>query len=102
MKLRPRLLALLLTLGLCTVMMAFQRDGFSPYGFEEEESADTNEKAEFTFARLRYAASTSSFGGFRRGGWAEDFPKADRQFVARRSPSHPPGCPSYRKGAGPR
>jgi len=38
---------------------------------------DANEKTEFYFARLRY----SGFGGWRRGGWATDYPKADRQFL---------------------
>ncbi len=46
-----------------------------------------DEKAEWTFARLRYPTRGSSydgfggFGGFRGGGWSEDYPKADRQFV---------------------
>ncbi|MCC7153386.1 MAG: DUF4159 domain-containing protein [Bryobacterales bacterium] len=38
---------------------------------------DANEKTEFYFARLRY----SGFGGWRRGGWTTDYPKADRQFL---------------------
>jgi hypothetical protein len=80
MKLRPRILALLLAWGLCAVLMAFQRDDLPRFLFEDGPS-DTNEKAEFTFARLRYAATAGSFGGFRRAGWAEDFPKADRQFA---------------------
>lgn len=35
-------------------------------------------------ARLRYPSrgdSFGGFGGFRGGGWSEDYPKADRQFV---------------------
>ena len=66
-------------LGLCTVLTAFQFDDFSSWRFEEAPS-ETNEKAEFTFGRLRFATSLGAFGGWRRGGWSEDFPKADRQF----------------------
>jgi hypothetical protein len=39
---------------------------------------DANEKTEWAFARLRYP---SFRGGGRGGGWATDYPKADRQFV---------------------
>jgi hypothetical protein len=80
MKLRPRMLASLLVLGLSTVLMAIQRDDFPRWQFEEVPT-ETNDKAEFTFGRLRFAASSGSFGGWRRRGWSEDFPKADRQFV---------------------
>jgi Domain of unknown function (DUF4159) len=80
MKLRPRLLVVLLTLGLSTVLMAFQFDDSPRWRFEEGPT-ETNEKAEFTFGRLRFATRAGSFGGWRRAGWAEDFPKADRQFV---------------------
>jgi len=80
MKLRPRMLVVLLTLGLSTVLMAFQYDDYSRWGFEEVPS-ESNEKAEFTFGRLRFATRGGSFGGWRRGGWSEDFPKADRQFA---------------------
>ena len=76
-------LALLLaSLGL----LAWQRSG--PPGWqhedEEEESlpTNTNEKAEWIFARFHYpsaAGEFSGFRGFRR--WAADYPKSDRQFV---------------------
>jgi len=79
MGLRPRTLFVSLALGLSTVLMAFQQDGFAPWDMEEIP-AQTNEKAEFTFGRLRFATSGSTFGGWRRLGWSEDFPKADRQF----------------------
>ena len=78
MMLRPRML-LLLALGLSAVLMAFPYDDFLSLRFEEART-ETNEKAEFTFGRLRFATSAGSFGGWRRGGWSEDFPKADRQF----------------------
>ena len=76
---RPRTLVAFLGLGLSTVLLAFQYDGYS-WRFEEETPTQTNEKAEFTFGRLRFASGVESFGGWRRGGWSEDFPKADRQF----------------------
>jgi hypothetical protein len=45
---------------------------------------DANEKTEWAFARLRYPSfrggGRGSYYGF-RGGWATDYPKADRQFV---------------------
>ena len=40
--------------------------------------ADAAEKTEFYFARLQYS---SYAGGWRRGSWATDYPKADRQFL---------------------
>jgi hypothetical protein len=78
--LRLRMLVVILALGLSTVLMAFQYDDFSPWRVAEAPH-ETNEKAEFTFGRLRFATSAGSFGGWRRGGWSEDFPKADRQFA---------------------
>ena len=79
MKFRPRMLVVLLALGFSTVLMAFQYDDFSPWDYEATPN-EANEKAEFTFGRLRYASGGGSFGGWRRLGWSEDFPKADRQF----------------------
>jgi len=42
--------------------------------------ADGNEKTEFVFARLRYPSFRGGYWG-RRGSWATDYPKADRQFL---------------------
>jgi len=76
---RPRMLLALAALGLSTVLLAFQFDDSPGFQFEDVPT-ETNEKAEFTFGRLRFGASGSPFGGWRRLGWSEDFPKADRQF----------------------
>jgi len=79
MLLRPRMLIAFLGLSLSAALMAFQQDGFSPWQLEDTPS-ESHEKAEFTFGRLRFATSGGTFGGWRRLGWSEDFPKADRQF----------------------
>ncbi len=42
--------------------------------------ADAQEKTEWAFARLRYP-NYQGEGYWRRGSWATDYPKADRQFV---------------------
>jgi hypothetical protein len=39
----------------------------------------SNNKGEFTFARLRYGSGVSGF--YRRSRWATDYPKADEQFI---------------------
>jgi hypothetical protein len=65
---------------------------YSPYG-----PAQSTEKAEFTWSRLRYTPLTGTFGGGSLGGpggfvtrsyggygggsWSRDYPKADRQFL---------------------
>jgi hypothetical protein len=67
--------------------LAAQR-GFQEYPYEETNPApvprDAYEKTEWAFARLRYTGG-GGMGGFgrrfRRGRWATDYPKADRQFV---------------------
>jgi hypothetical protein len=85
MKLIARILLLILLLGSGGALLALQRNGFG--GYREESPGDSNEKAEWTFARLRYQtrggyySGFGGFGGFRGGGWSEDYPKADRQFV---------------------
>jgi hypothetical protein len=79
------ILSLVFVLGSGSALLALQRSRFgggyqSEYGYPESD-----EKAEWTFARLRYATRSGGyfggFGGFRGGGWSEDYPKADRQFV---------------------
>ena len=42
--------------------------------------ADADELTEFVFARLRYPSFGREYSG-RRGSWAVDYPKADRQFL---------------------
>jgi Domain of unknown function (DUF4159) len=88
MKLSARILLLILFLGSSGALLALQRNGFGFGGYRSEESpGDSEVKAEWTFARLRYQtrggyySGFGGFGGFRGGGWSEDYPKADRQFV---------------------
>ncbi len=88
MKLIPRLLLGLLFLGLSSSLLALQRNTQrNPYdqgpGYL---SSNGLEKAGFIFARLRYNsdrryADYSGYGFRFGGGWSEDFPKGDRQFV---------------------
>ena len=83
MKLGPRMLLALLSLGLSSVLIAFQHSQGQSWR-SEEEPADRGGKTEWTFTRLRYASRGGDYGGFGRfrgGGWSEDYPKADRQFV---------------------
>jgi hypothetical protein len=87
MKLSARILLLILFLGSSGALLAWQRNGFGFGGYREESPGDSEAKAEWTFARLRYQtrggyySGFGGFGGFRGGGWSEDYPKADRQFV---------------------
>ncbi len=59
--------------------------GYQRYGYRG--SPNEEQKDEFAFARLRYPVRMASYGGFggfgafRNGGWSEDYPRADRQFV---------------------
>jgi len=94
MKSFARLAAVLSFLGLSTTLLALQRNTFPPqqqrggfqYGYNSQ-FAPVDEKAEFIFSRLRYSSGGGGdyfgdYGGFRRGGgWAEDYPKAERQLV---------------------
>jgi hypothetical protein len=51
-----------------------RRRGLSPY--------QSNEKAEFSWSRLRYDSREGNFGGgYGYGSWSRDYPKADRQFL---------------------
>ncbi len=78
-----RLAGLAVLLLLAGSAWAFQRGirNLFPDG-DDTPPADGNEKAEFTWARLRY---TNFRGGnamwARRGSWTVDYPKADRQFL---------------------
>jgi hypothetical protein len=91
MKTTARVMLVVLFLGSSSALLALQRNGFGFGGYRGEESpGDSAVKAEWTFARLRYATRNGAyggyggfggFGGFRGGGWSEDYPKADRQFV---------------------
>jgi len=80
MGLRLRMHVVFIVFGLNTLLLAFQYDDVPGLRFEDEPT-EAHEKAEFTFGRLRFATRGGYFGGWRRGGWSEDFPKADRQFV---------------------
>jgi hypothetical protein len=77
------LLAALVLLVSSTALLALQQ-GFQRYRPDQNY---TEEKDEFTFTRLRYPTRYSSYGGFgefgmfRNGGWTEDYPRADRQFM---------------------
>jgi hypothetical protein len=91
MKTTARVLLVVLFLGASSALLAWQRNEFGFGGYRGEENpGDSVGKAEWTFARLRYATRDGAyggyggfggFGGFRGGGWSEDYPKADRQFV---------------------
>jgi len=71
-----------------SALLAFHGIQFRPYRPEE---VIEEQKAEFAFARLRYPLQHDAgpgYGGFRglgafrpNGGWSEDYPKSDRQFV---------------------
>jgi hypothetical protein len=80
-----RLTALiLLGLGALGVLMA-QRGSIRDFIDEEDNPApipaDANDKAEFTFSRLRYMSKRNGYFGRGGGAWSTDWPKADRQFV---------------------
>jgi hypothetical protein len=56
------------------------QSGFRQFRMLEDAlPPDAHEKTEFTFARLMYPSWRGGMG--RRGSWAVDYPKADRQFV---------------------
>jgi hypothetical protein len=78
-----RLQAAVWLVGLSAAALLAQR-GFRGRYSEEDNPApippDAAEKTEFVFGRLRYGSSRPG-GYYRRGGWATDYPKADRQFL---------------------
>ncbi len=69
-----------------SALLALQSRSFQRYR-PDGASSYTDQKDEFAFARLRYPIRMASYGGFgdfgmfRNGGWSEDYPRADRQFV---------------------
>ncbi len=74
----------LLGLGAFGVLLA-QRRSLRDFIDEEDNPAsipaDAADKAEYTFARLRYSAKRNGYFGRGGGAWSTDWPKADRQFV---------------------
>src|SRR2546427_9685751 len=82
-------LLLLLFVGSGATLLALQQGyyggGFG--GYRVYPDGNWEQKDEFAFARLRYPIRMASYGGsgdlgmFRNGGWSEDYPRADRQFV---------------------
>jgi hypothetical protein len=85
MKIFSLILIVTLVLGSGGVLLALQRNGYRDYRSVEREIGP---QAEFAFARLRYPTKrgySGGFGGFgafrANGGWSEDYPAADRQFV---------------------
>ncbi|HUA01984.1 MAG TPA: DUF4159 domain-containing protein [Candidatus Aquilonibacter sp.] len=92
MKLLPRISAavslVVLGGGLLVLRSSAQWYGSSPFAPVSPEI--TNEKAEFSWSRLKYTAVGTSFGGryggdygygWGMGSWMRDYPKADRQFL---------------------
>ena len=85
MRLRVIVSAAVLALTGLSALYAYQRR-FYDFPFNEDAPvpmpADANEKTEWAFARLRYPSFQSGDMYWqRRGNWAIDYPKADRQFV---------------------
>jgi hypothetical protein len=85
MKLSPSVPGALFFVTLSTGLFAFQYSA-SQFGQLQGYGSpyQSNEKAEFSWSRLRYTSRMNSFGGFGYGyvrGWSTDYPKADRQFL---------------------
>jgi hypothetical protein len=91
MRLLAKASVLLLLMGTGTTLLALQRGGFqqqqqdNPYGVAREAfsgDSDTG-KNEYSWSRLRYTSSRSAYGygGYGRGNWSTDYPKADRTFL---------------------
>src|SRR5260370_10606405 len=88
-KLLARGLFLALVVGSGVTLLAVQQGyyGGGGYGGSRGYRETEEQKDEFAFARLRYPVRMASYGGFggfgmfRNGGWSEDYPRADRQFV---------------------
>jgi hypothetical protein len=87
MRLRPGIPVVLLLLGLSIGLLTLQSQAFQygewrGYGVSPYQS---NEKAEFSWSRLRYTSRARAFGGYGYGygygSWSRDYPKADRQFL---------------------
>jgi Domain of unknown function (DUF4159) len=85
MRLLPRI-SMFLALLLAGLLLALQRNPFGGFNRADPRgyvSADQSpEKTEFGWSRLRYdSARFGGFGGYGRGNWSTDYPKADRQFL---------------------
>jgi len=86
MRLRPGFAWAILLVVAGTGMLAFRSSAFQfggsrGYGLSPYQS---NEKAEFSWSRLRYTSRAGNFGGYGfgyGGSWSRDYPKADRQFL---------------------
>ena len=79
-----RLASVALLFLLAGSLWAFQRGirNLFPDSDDDTPPADGNEKAEFMWARLRYANFRGGGGMWAmRGSWTVDYPKADRQFL---------------------
>jgi len=89
MKFLARSFLLLLFVGSGATLLALQQGyyGGGYGGYRGYREGNEEQKDEFAFARLRYPIRMASYGGFgdfgmfRNGGWSEDYPRADRQFV---------------------
>jgi hypothetical protein len=83
MRLLSFALILLVLVGANAWLLASQRRGFGlaqEDGDEETLPTNTNQRAEWIFARFHYDMGEEfGFRGFQR--WAADYPKSDRQFV---------------------
>jgi hypothetical protein len=84
MRVAPVIWLAVLFAGLSGVF-AVQSGAFQRY-YDNYGPVQSNEKAEFSWSRLRYTPSRGGgFGGFGygygRGNWSTDYPKADRQFL---------------------
>jgi hypothetical protein len=78
-RLPPILIALLLS-GLASSLFAVQRGALPEEDDGESLPINTNNHAEWIFARFHYdSGSENGFRGFQR--WAADYPKSDRQFI---------------------
>ena len=80
-----RQIGLLAGLGVSILTILVAQRNFVTYPYEEVNPApvpsDAFEKTEWAFGRLRYPSGGTYGRWRRRGSWATDFPKADRQFV---------------------
>ena len=90
MRLLARVSVLLLLMGTGTGLLALQRGGYqqdNPYGdartYFGADSDSAEARSEYSWSRLRYTSSRSAYGygGYGRGNWSTDYPKADRQFL---------------------
>jgi hypothetical protein len=74
-------LALLGTVTLFALQQRGRMPQFDDEGNPLEMPKDATERTEFVFARLQYPGFGGDSFWARRGSWATDYPKADRQFV---------------------